>query len=97
VFHVELEVIVGEVTTEILLSSKDERALMEAAMDYFFEKYLIPEKAQVFQAGAFASKANLFNWSDYKVARNWIMGHKALAATLRIRTSFKPWELMRVL
>lgn len=66
-----------------------ERELALAACDFFFEVYLKPEFAQLCQGWAPASKMNLFRWGDYLVARQWIVGHKALSACLVLRKVFK--------
>ena len=82
-------------TKAILVSDPDELLLATAAAEYFLEKYLTDSAAERYKSQPQSQVLNLFRWDNYLVGRTWLSGHKSLAACLKLKVTFKPWEVRR--
>lgn len=73
----------------------NERLLARESARFFLNRFLTPIAYRKFADQADERVFSLFRWDDYLVARCWIVGHKALSATLRLRRAFNPGDVKK--
>ena len=91
-FHVELQAREKKLTMLELWSDAGERALALCAIDFFLARFLTDIWFHRVRGLSDVVKINMFRWDHYREARRWIVGHKALSATLVLRRAFPGWQ-----
>lgn len=91
----ELPYRVVRLTVKLIWEDPDERCLAIEAANFFLERYLTDQAWAKVALLSDVVRLNMFRWGHYCVARDWIEGHRALAATLQLRRAFKPWEVRK--
>ncbi len=91
----ELKIRNQPMTLKDLWQDKDERARPLSEIVVFFLRFHKPHVYRYWFNTSDAHKLGLFRWENYLIARSWLEGHKALAATLRLRGAFRPWEVKK--